>query len=112
MTDFSLTLSLLAAAILGTFVWRAVGVLVAGRIDEGSPIFNWITCVAYAISAGLMMKLLILPTGVLAETSLGNRALAFLAAVIVFYCLKRRILPALIAGCLVFFALVVFNGSV
>lgn len=80
-----LAMSLVAVAILGTYGWRFMGVLVAGRIEEGSPLFGWITCVAYAIAAGLMMKLLVLPTGALANASSMDRAIAFTIAIAVFY---------------------------
>ena len=96
---------LVAAAILGTYGWRFVGVLVAGRIEEGSKYFTWITCVAYSIAAGLMMKLLVVPTGVLADTSLADRAIAFFAAVSIFYLIKRRLVPALAVGVVLFFVL-------
>ncbi len=104
------TLAMVAAAILGTFAWRAAGVLVAGRMDTDSALFEWVTCVAYAIAAGLMMKLLVFPTGVLAGTSLADRAAAFAAAAAVFYLSRRRLVPALAVGVLLFFALLSLGG--
>ncbi len=104
------TLAMVAAAILGTFAWRAAGVLVAGRMDTDSALFAWVTCVAYAIAAGLMMKLLVFPTGVLAGTSLADRAAAFAAAAAVFYLSRRRLVPALAVGVLLFFALLSRGG--
>ncbi len=106
-----LAMSLVAVAILGTYGWRFMGVLVAGRIEEGSPLFGWITCVAYAIAAGLMMKLLVLPTGALANTSSMDRAIAFTIAIAVFYLAKRRLVPALLVGVVLFFVLVSFSGA-
>ena len=40
----------------GTFMWRALGVAVETRVQEDSPLFNWIGCVAYAMVAGLMAR--------------------------------------------------------
>jgi branched-subunit amino acid transport protein len=99
-------LVLVAVAIAGTYAWRLAGVLVAGRVEEGSPFFAWVTCVSFAIAAGLMMKLLVLPTGTLSATSFVDRSLAFAAAVAVFYLAKRRLVPALVVGVVLFFVLV------
>lgn len=106
-----LVMSMVAVAILGTYGWRFIGVLVAGRIEGGSPLFSWITCVAYSIAAGLMMKLLVLPTGALANTSFMDRTIAFITAVTVFYLAKRRLVPALLVGTILLFVLVSFSGA-
>ena len=98
-------LVLLAAAVAGTFAWRFAGVLVAGRVQEGSPFFAWVGCVAYAIAAGLMMKLLLFPGGALASTTLSDRLLAFALAVAVFFLAGRRLVPALVTGVACFFGL-------
>ena len=97
-------LALVTAAVAGTFVWRAVGVLAAGRIVEESPFFGWVSCVAYAIAAGLMMKLLLMPSGTLADTALLHRLLALAAAIAVFVAAGRRLIPALGAGVGLFLA--------
>ena len=40
--------------------------LIAARLDPKGEAFAWISCVAYAIIAGLVSRMLILPTGTLA----------------------------------------------
>ena len=55
-----------------------------------------------------MMKLLVFPSGVLADSSLVNRGLAFAVAIAVFYVAKRRLIPALAIGVLLFFSLISF----
>jgi branched-subunit amino acid transport protein len=99
-------LALVGVAIAGTYIWRLAGVFVAGRVEETSAFFSWVTCVAYAIAAGLMMKLLVLPSGALSATDLLDRLLAFAVAIAIFYLAKRRLLPALIVGVLLFYVLV------
>ena len=59
MIDWTLW-NLLVVAVIGTCAWRFFGVIIAGQIDEKSPLFEWIGCVAYAIAAGLMAKILLL----------------------------------------------------
>lgn len=99
-------LFLVVAAIVGTYAWRLAGVLIAGRVEEGSPFFVWVSCVAYAIAAGLMMKLLIFPTGALGSSTLADRVVAFALAMVVFFMAKRRLIPAITTGMVSFFALV------
>lgn len=105
MPDVTL-LMFVAVAIAASYVLRLSGVLVAGRVEEASPFFTWTTCVSYAIAAGLMMNLLVLPTGILSATMFLDRSLAFVAAVAVFYLAKRRLVPALVVGVVLFFVLV------
>ena len=88
--------SLLGIAIVCTYSWRWLGVLVAGRMDDDSPIFEWVTCVAYAIATGLMMKIILLPGGALTETHLIDRLAGLAVCMGVFYSLGKK--PARGAG--------------
>ena len=56
-----------------TYLPRALGVLLSGRIDAESPLFDWIACVAYAILAALVARMIVLPSGPLVETALATR---------------------------------------
>jgi branched-subunit amino acid transport protein len=53
MAADSFWLIVLACA-AATFVWRALGVLVARRIDANGAFFRWVTCVSYAMVAGVL----------------------------------------------------------
>jgi branched-subunit amino acid transport protein len=44
-----------------TFIWRALGVIVVKRIDADGAFFQWVTCVSYAMVAGLVFRMIILP---------------------------------------------------
>ncbi|MEI8395266.1 MAG: AzlD domain-containing protein [Rhodospirillaceae bacterium] len=74
---------LLLVATLVTYSWRALGVLVAGRIDPDGPVFEWVGCVAYALLAGLTVRMILLPIGALRGTDLGCRLVATALAIIV-----------------------------
>jgi branched-subunit amino acid transport protein len=92
---------LLAICGLATYLWRGPGVLISAGIDPKSEAFAWISCVAYAIIAGLVSRMLLLPTGLLAETTLAERALGSCAALLAYFCLTRRNLFAgIFAGAL------------
>lgn len=89
---------LLAACALATYFWRGLGVLVSGALDADSEAFAWISCVAYAMIAGLVARILVLPTGTLAEASLLERAIGSTAALLAYFWLTRRNLFAGVAA--------------
>ncbi len=67
---------LLAGAVAATYVWRGLGVVISGRIDPTGAVFQWFSCVAYAMLAGLIARMVILPVGVLGESALAERLAA------------------------------------
>lgn len=75
-----------------TYTWRALGVALSGRIDPEGLVFRWVGCIAYAVLAGLIARMIFLPVGSLATTPLASRVAAAVAALAVFY-LTRRNLP-------------------
>lgn len=54
-------------------VWRLLGVAFSGRLTEESPVFAVVKAVATALVAGVIAKLILWPSGDLAEASLGLR---------------------------------------
>jgi branched-subunit amino acid transport protein len=97
-------LMLLCAA--GTYVWRGLGVLLADRIDSGSELFAWITCVAYAMVAGLIMRIIVMPTGLLATSLLAHRVIACTLGLAAYYFARRNLFVAVCSGAV---ALTVLN---
>lgn len=81
---------LLALCGIATYAWRGLGALLSGGVDADSEVFTWISCVAYAMIAGLVARILVLPTGALAETTLIERALGSAAALGAYFWLTRR----------------------
>lgn len=98
-------LFLIVAASLATYLWRGLGVLIAARLNPDGPIFEWISCVAYAMLAGLMARVLILPVGLLGETTMLVRGLSMIAGFIVFFALKRNFYAATLVSILAFLLL-------
>ena len=82
--------ALLAACGLATYLWRGPGVPMSASIDPRGEAFTWISCVAYAIIAGLVSRMLLLPTGALAETTLAERAIGSAAALGAYFWLTKR----------------------
>ena len=98
MSDELTTWTLLILCTAGTYVWRGLGVLVSTRIDPDGAVFQWITCVSYAMLAGLISRMTVLPLGTLAETSLTERLVAMGLAFVVFFLCRRNILLGVLTG--------------
>ena len=90
--------SLLLACGAATYLWRGPGVLISAGMDPRSEVFTWTSCVAYAIIAGLVSRMLLMPTGVLAETTLLERAIGSAAGALAYFLLTRRNLFAGVAA--------------
>lgn len=106
MTDLDALWVLVALCGAGTYLWRALGVTFSGGARLDSEIFAWAGCVAYAMIAGLVVRILLLPTGSLADTALTHRLIACAAALAVYYAVRRNLLFGVATG---FVVLVGFN---
>ena len=105
MTNASELWPVLLLAIAATYLWRGLGVLFSSRIDPEGAVFEWVTCVSYAMLAGLIARMTVLPLGGLAETPLIHRLLAMALAFAVFFGWRRKVLPGVAAGVLAFILL-------
>jgi branched-subunit amino acid transport protein len=93
-----------------TFIWRALGVVVVKRIDAHGAFFQWITCVSYAMVAGLVFRMIIMPESELAAVSLTVRITALVIAFAAYYLFKRRLVAGVLAGGLSLSAMAVWSG--
>jgi branched-subunit amino acid transport protein len=82
----------------GTYSWRAVGVWIADRVNVDSAGFRWVTCVAFAMLAGLVARVVLLPAGELAATPLWARLTGVAVALAVFHASRRNLLAGVLAG--------------
>lgn len=94
-----------------SYVWRALAVFIGGRVSPESEAFKLFSCIAYAMVAGLISRMVILPEGLLAEAPLSFRLIGVGAAVAVFFGLKRNLAAGVLAGVTVFALLIVFAGT-
>jgi len=89
---------ILVAGWLATDVWRWLGVLAGGRLREDSEVFVWVRCVATALVAGVISKLILFPQGALAETPLALRLLAAACGFAAFLTFKQRVIVGVLTG--------------
>ncbi len=71
--------------------WRWAGAIVGREIDPASELFAWVRAVSTAIVAGLCARMLLFPTGALADVALGLRAAAFLAGIAAYLLAARSL---------------------
>lgn len=83
---------------LATYFWRGLGVALSGRINAGSRLFEWVACVAYAMLAGLIARMILLPNGPLAETASADRIAGAVVALAIFFLTRRNIGLGVAAG--------------
>ena len=81
-----------------TFVWRFLGVVVVKRIDANGAIFQWISCVSYAMVAGLIFRMVIMPESELAGVSLPIRIAAVAIAFAAYFLFRRLLVAGVLAG--------------
>ena len=93
---------LLAAALLigiaATYVWRFLGVLLAGTQAPNSPVVEWVACIAYGLLAALIARMIVLPAGPLEVTGLGQRLICVGIALAAFYVTRRNVAVGVFAG--------------
>ncbi len=91
----------LASACIGTYLCRAIGVMLAGKINQDSEIFRWLSAVTYAMVAALTVRLIVLPIGLLDTVPLWIRILiCALSLGIMLSKPQQRLVPALLIGTL------------
>ena len=93
-----------------TYVWRALAVAIGGRVSPESEAFKLFSCIAYAMLAGLISRMVVLPEGLLAEAPLSYRLIGIGAAVAVFFGLRRNLAAGVFAGVAAFASLITFVG--
>jgi branched-subunit amino acid transport protein len=81
-----------------TYMWRGLGVLLSGRVRADSELFTWVGCVAYAMVASLIARMVFLPSGTLTATLLPERLLACAVALAVYYAGRRNLFLGMLAG--------------
>jgi len=81
-----------------TFLWRGLGVLVVRRINPDGAFFRWVACVSYAMVAGLIFRMLIMPESELAGVSLPVRLAALAIAFAAYFASRRRLVAGVLAG--------------
>lgn len=84
--------------------WRWAGALLGRNIDPDSEVFAWVRAVSAAIVAGLVARMLVFPSGALADVALWLRGGALAAGIAAYFLLGRRLGLGIGAGIAVLLA--------
>ena len=106
MRELADTWFLLGVAVAGTFLWRFLGVALSRYVETDSKVFVYINSIAYAMITGLMFRIVVFPSGALANTLLFDRVLAFSLAMIICMWKPEKSIYGVMVGLGVFSALV------
>ena len=102
---------MLIVASLGIFIWRFLGLVLSKKIDKDSLLAKWINAVAFAMTTGLMIRIIIFPSGALADTQLLERIIPFLIGVLTFLFFSQKPIIGLLVGVLAFSSTVIYNQN-
>lgn len=95
----------LVAASAATYIWRGAGAALASRIGVGGAAFAWFSCVAYAMLAALIARMILIPAGALGEAPFVDRVGATVFGLAFFFTFRRHIFVGTAAGLAAFVAL-------
>ena len=87
-------LLLVLACGAATYLWRGLGIAVSASLSADSELFAWVGCVAFAMLAGLVSRIVLIPSGALENTALWQRLAATLVALVVYFIVTKKNLLA------------------
>ena len=76
---------------LATFSSRFLGVITSEKIKEDSKVFRWFNCLAYSTLAALIARIIIFPSGALAEVDYLVRFIVIFVSISIFYFTKKNL---------------------
>jgi len=91
-------LVLIFVGFLPNEIWRVLGLLVGGGLDEDSEVIVWLRAVAVAVLAAVIAKLVLVPPGALAAVPLVVRLAAIASGHLVYGLARRSVFAGLVAG--------------
>lgn len=89
---------ILLAGWVATDMWRWLGVLVGNRLRDDSEVLIWVKAVATALVAGVIGKLVLFPSGALADAPMLLRIAALLCGWLAFLAAGQRIIVGVAAA--------------
>jgi Branched-chain amino acid transport protein (AzlD) len=90
--------ALLLAGFLPNEIWRALGLVLARGLDEGSELVVLCRAMATAILAGVIAKLIFFSIGELGSTPLALRLAAAGCGFVAFLAMRQSVFAGVVAG--------------
>ncbi len=99
-----------AASVAATYFWRGLGMIIARRLHPDSALSRWFACVAYAVLAGFIARMLTLPEGSLGEVALWDKLVPLACGFAVFYLWGRKMEAGTATAFVVFVSIALWRG--
>lgn len=96
--EWSTFLIILAVGFAVTEPWRWAGSLLGRRIDPESEAFRWVRAVSIALIAALLSRMVVFPSGALAQVAAPVRIGAFLVCTALYFLGGRSLTAAIVGG--------------
>ncbi len=110
MMDIDLHLWLIiAVSIASTYIWRLLGIVIASHLHPDSALSRWFACVAYAVLAGIIARMIIVQQGALAEAPRLDKVLALGVGFLIFFIFKRNTSAGTAAAFLTFMGIALWR---
>lgn len=108
MSDYTLLVLACGAA---TYVWRGMGIAVSSRLAPNSELFAWVGCVAFAMLAGLVSRIVLIPSGPLEHTALWQRLAAVaISSFVYLVATKKNLFAGVVTSAAVMYLLLTLFG--
>ena len=91
-------LALLLLGVLPSEIWRWLGLMLGGGLDEDSEIIMWVRAVATALIAAVVARIVLIPPGALASMPLGVRLAALGIGFLAFLLIRRSAFAGVLVG--------------
>jgi hypothetical protein len=91
-------LALILLGFLPSEVWRWLGLVLGGGLDEESEIILWVRGVATALVAAVVARIVMIPPGALASVPLSVRLAALGAGFLAFLVIRRSAFAGVLVG--------------
>lgn len=89
---------LLVFGVFPAAIWRILAVVLSRGLPESSPVIIWVRYVATALLSGVVIKLLLAPSGALAAVPLAGRLASIAVGAAAFMLMRKNLMAGVIAG--------------
>ena len=91
-------LTLIVIGFLPSEIWRWLGIVLGGGLDERSEIIVWVRAVATALIAAVVARIVLIPPGALAAVPLPVRLAALACGFFGFLFIRRSAFAGVVIG--------------
>ncbi|MDH5489002.1 MAG: AzlD domain-containing protein [Rhodospirillaceae bacterium] len=98
--EWAIIWAAIAVSGLATYASRFLGVIFSGRVRADGKLVEWVASVTYALLAGLVARMIILPIGSLNAATDWMRLAATAAGLAAFFAFGRSVAAGVITGTL------------